>query len=73
MLAGATVRVIEHGTLRGVAVSPVNYIQGTTRGLTIGIVNYTRQLHGVQLGVLNIARDNPTGRRILPFVNWGSR
>ena len=73
MLAGATVRIVEDGTLRGVAISPVNYIQGTTHGLTIGIVNYTRQLQGVQLGLLNIARENPTGRRILPFVNWGSR
>lgn len=73
MIAGATVRVVNDGIVRGVAVSPVNFIQGTARGLTIGIVNYTRRLHGVQLGVVNIARDNPRGRRVLPLINWGSR
>ncbi|MBK6456056.1 MAG: hypothetical protein IPF87_08250 [Gemmatimonadetes bacterium] len=70
MVAGGTVRVIEGGTLRGVGVSSFNYIQGTQRGLTIGIVNYARSLHGVQVGVVNIVRDNPKGRRWLPIVNW---
>lgn len=72
MIAGATVRVVDEGVLRGVAVSSVNFIQGSTRGLTIGLVNYTHRLHGVQLGVINIARDNPSGRRVLPLINWGS-
>jgi hypothetical protein len=30
-------------------------------------------LSGVQLGLLNIVRDNPPGRKVLPLVNWGSR
>jgi hypothetical protein len=72
MVAGATVRIVNDGMLRGVAVSTVNIVQGTTRGLTIGLVNYTRRLHGVQLGLINIARDNPSGRRFLPVINWGS-
>jgi len=71
MLAGATVRVVEDGMLRGVGVSAVNYIQGTQRGLTVGIVNYTRRLSGVQLGLINIVRENPAGRVVLPVVNWG--
>jgi hypothetical protein len=54
-------------------VSPFNYIQGRQHGLTIGIVNYARELRGVQLGLLNIAKGNPRGRQVLPLVNWGSR
>jgi len=72
MIGGATVRVVEGGTLRGVGVSPVNYIQGTQRALTIGIVNYAWELHGLQLGVIDIVRRNPAGGRVLPLVNWGS-
>lgn len=26
---------------------------------------------GVQFGVVNIVRDNPRGRRVLPLLNWG--
>jgi hypothetical protein len=33
-------------------------------------VNYTWVLDGVQIGLINIARDNPAGRRVLPIVNW---
>ncbi len=58
-------------TVNVVSVTPLlNYIQGTQRGLTIGIVNYARSLHGVQVGVVNIVRNNPKGRRWLPIVNW---
>ena len=71
MVAGGTVRVVNDGTLRGVGVSSFNYIQGTQRGLTIGIVNYARTLHGMQIGLINIARHNPSGRKMLPVVNWG--
>ena len=62
--------MVENGTQGGVGLAAVSYIQGTQRGLTIGVVNYTWVLDGLQVGVINIARDNPTGRKVLPIVNW---
>ena len=69
-IAPGLLRVVNDGTQRGVALSAVSYIQGTQRGLTIGVVNYTWTLDGVQIGVINIARNNPRGRRVLPVINW---
>ena len=43
---------------------------GSNFGLAIGVINYARSLHGMQLGLLNIVRDNPGGRKVLPVVNW---
>jgi len=64
-----TIRVVEDGTFRGLAISGFNHIQGTQRGLAIGIVNYAYRLKGVQIGLINIVRDNPAGRRVLPIIN----
>ena len=36
----------------------------------IGIVNYTHTLRGVQLGLVNIVRDNGLAR-VLPLFNVG--
>lgn len=60
------------GTFRGGAVSAVSWLKGTQRGLTIGLLNYAWRLDGVQLGLINIVRENPKGRRVLPIVNWGN-
>ena len=32
-------------------------------------MNYARDLRGVQIGVINIARSNPKGTRVLPLFN----
>ena len=40
------------------------------RGLAIGIVNFAEELHGAQIGLMNIARNNPSGRQVLPVINW---
>jgi hypothetical protein len=58
------------GTLRGVAISGINAIHGAQRGLTIGILNSASELKGVQIGVINVARDNPGWRRVMPLINW---
>jgi hypothetical protein len=50
-------------------VSAYNDVRAPQRGLTIGLYNYTRELHGLQLGLLNVARNNPAWARILPVVN----
>jgi len=39
------------------------------QGLTIGLLNTTPELHGVQLGLLNHAGNNPPLLRWLPVVN----
>jgi hypothetical protein len=36
-------------------------------------VNYAWTLHGVQIGVLNYARNNPPPFRLLPIVNVNTR
>ena len=52
-------QIADGGTLTGVSVSAVNYVDGTQRGLSIGLFNYAETLHGVQLGLLNYAGNNP--------------
>jgi hypothetical protein len=60
---------IEHGQLRGVAVGGFNQVRGLHHGLAIGIVNYADELEGLQLGLINVARNNPSGAKVLPVVN----
>jgi len=54
---------------KGVAVSAFSNIRGEHRGLTISILNIADDLKGVQLGLLNIARSNPKGLKVLPVFN----
>jgi hypothetical protein len=69
LAAGGMVHVIKGGRLVGGAVSPFNYIRGAQTGLSIGIVNYAWSVKGVQLGLVNIVRDNPSGLKVLPVFN----
>lgn len=71
VLAPVFFRIEDDGELHGASISAVNRIRGSQRGLTIGLVNYAYRLNGVQLGLVNIVRENPDGRRVLPIVNWG--
>jgi hypothetical protein len=55
----------------------VNYSTGKFSGLQMGFVNYAENLHGVQLGLANIAMNNPWFKEFpdklatgFPFVNW---
>ena len=60
--------------IHGAIISPINVVNGTQHGLTFGVVNYAwRMESGVQVGLINYVRDNPSGRRLLPIVNWGAR
>jgi hypothetical protein len=67
-LAGGYTRVND-GALRGISVAAYNDIRAPQRGLTIGVYNYARELHGVQLGIVNVARNNPVWARFLPGMN----
>lgn len=68
-LVSAGYNRIEEGVMRGVTLSGYNDMRGTQRGIAIGIYNYARTLHGLQIGVLNVAQNNPRGLRVLPLVN----
>jgi hypothetical protein len=57
------------GVMTGLAVSSFNYIRGDQVGLSIGIVNYAWNVKGVQIGLVNIVRNNPRGLKILPLFN----
>jgi hypothetical protein len=54
---------------RGLATGIYNDFKESQTGLSIGIVNITDTLKGVQLGLINIAKNNPVWARILPLVN----
>jgi hypothetical protein len=71
LVAGAFTAIPRGGEFCGLAVSPVNWHKGTQAGLSVGIVNYAWTLKGVQLGLVNIVRDNPPGLRVLPLFNAG--
>jgi hypothetical protein len=62
-------KAAEDGTMRGVSISAWNRTAGRQEGLTIGILNIADELHGVQIGLINIAR-NKARYRVLPLVNW---
>jgi hypothetical protein len=68
-LAPAYFRILSHGTMHGVSLSTVNDIRGAQHGLAIGVVNIARELHGVQLGLLNWAGNKRGAGRLLPIVN----
>ena len=58
------------GVYNGLAVSAFNFIKGTQKGVAVGIVNYAYRLKGLQIGLVNIVRDNPRGRTVLPIINF---
>ena len=58
------------GEYNGLAFSAFNFIKGTMKGVAVGIVNYAYRLKGLQIGLVNIVRDNPRGRTVLPIINF---
>jgi hypothetical protein len=61
---------LQAGELRGVSLSVYNRVTGVQRGLTIGVLNYARELHGFQVGVVNVADNNRGLARVLPVLNF---
>ncbi len=68
-IAPAYFRITDSGELTGFSISAFNHIKGEQHGLAIGIFNDARELHGVQIGVLNYAGNNGGGLKMLPVVN----
>ena len=57
--------------MRGATISAYNRWDTEMRGLAIGLVNVTDELHGVQIGLLNIVRGRSGWNRVLPILNVG--
>jgi hypothetical protein len=71
VIAPALFRTERGGRMTGASISSVNAIRGEQRGLSIGLVNYTRRLHGVQLGAINIVAERKGITKVLPIINVG--
>ena len=68
VLTGAYFKVDSSGLFRGGAVAALNNVRGQQRGLTLGLFNYARELHGAQIGLINVS-DNDGRRRVLPVIS----
>ena len=67
-IAPAYFVVEKGGVQRGASIAAFNRIRGDQRGVTIGIFNWARRLNGVQIGLLNYAK-NKKRFKLLPFIN----
>jgi len=52
--------------IKGVQVSGLVNRARRIKGVQIGLINHASELHGLQIGLLN-----RSGKRVLPFFNWG--
>jgi hypothetical protein len=68
VIAGTLFKIEKGGRFDGGSLSAVNDIRGQQHGLTIGLFNYARELHGAQIGLINIS-DNNGSRRLLPLIS----
>lgn len=66
-LGGLLIRADE---LQGVHIAPWVHAREESRGLSMAVFNYSRRLHGVQLGVLNWAGNQKGLLKLLPLVNY---
>lgn len=60
------------GKVNGIIISAHNRSR-VHNGLVIGAINRTARLKGVQLGLYNVALNNPRGLRRLPLINMHFR
>ena len=56
--------------MRGLVTGAFNRMEEEQQGISIGIINFAQELHGLQIGVLNIAANNPSGLKVLPILNF---
>ncbi|HSG28764.1 MAG TPA: hypothetical protein VLA34_09810, partial [Candidatus Krumholzibacterium sp.] len=70
-IAGAAVAgiCVKAEEMRGFSAGCVNYFEDYQQGLAIGLFNFAEELSGIQIGLINIARNNPSGARVLPIIN----
>ena len=82
-IAAGIAGVYSAGTIRGMAITAGYLKAGRTmgftfsgyaninqvNGLSIAIINRTKELHGLQIGILNFAGNNRRGLRLIPIIN----
>jgi hypothetical protein len=68
VLTAGYFKIEERGRFDGGALAAVTNVKGAQHGLTIGLFNYANELHGAQIGLLNIS-DNDGRRRVLPLLS----
>ncbi|PSL32194.1 LA_2272 family surface repeat-containing protein [Chitinophaga ginsengisoli] len=70
VIRGVVVSVfrIDVGKMNGIAISIYNRAQAHN-GLVVGAVNKSSRLKGIQIGLYNVALNNPRRLRRLPFIN----
>ncbi len=66
---GAGLYRVDADVVEGVSVAGWNRTHSRHSGLAIGLFNQSRELHGVQIGLLNHAANNPAPFRWLPVLN----
>lgn len=60
---------VDTRSFTGLSVSPYNRVRGLQRGLAIGLYNSAYELHGIQIGVINRAKNNRAPFKTLPILN----
>lgn len=66
---GEVTREDNEGSFKGFSVSAFNQVKGNQKGVMLGGVNYTHTIKGIQIGIINIVKENPKGLRVLPIFN----
>ncbi len=61
-------KIEEGGRFDGGATGLFTNVKGAQHGLTIGLFNYARELHGAQIGLINVS-ENDGARRVLPLLS----
>ncbi len=69
VVAPAYFLVETDGLFKGISMGAVSRIKGKHVGLSIALLNIASDLRGVQLGLINIAKSNPKGLKVLPLFN----
>lgn len=67
-IAPVMLRVARGGSYRGVSVAGINDMRGRQTGLAIGLFNYAYDLNGLQVGVINVARNATV--KVMPIMNY---
>jgi hypothetical protein len=68
VLTAGYFKIEEGGRFDGGAIAAISNVKGAQHGLTIGLFNYAHELHGAQIGLINVS-DNDGNRRVLPLVS----
>ena len=70
-LTGLNASIIwtEAENMKGFSFAAYNRFYGKQTGIAIGLFNFAEVLKGIQIGIFNIAKNNPIPFRILPLIN----